>query len=740
MELTQNSPHVEWALYYANLGWRVFPLSPGEKIPIKGMEWKTAATSNPETIQKMWEQYPTANIAIVTGNLIVIDLDLDEEKGKNGIKELERYIADNGAFPETAKVKTGRGGMHLYYTTAEELRNSAGKLLPGVDIRASGGYIVAPPSVHKNGNRYEWIDGVPKAGDIAAADENVLKFMHSADNKKKKAPAIKPRTVELVQFCTEGQRNDTLFRAAAALQAKGYEDALIVSEIERMNAEQCSPSLEEKEVAEICRSAIERYPKGIVKIRAAVVDFEGYCENLSRKFPFMIPKEDRSGNITYSVSAPRLAEHFAQKERFFFTKGEKPLAYLYNKEQGVYQFYSENRFKGEIKKYVEAFGVDYVRVRDMDEAYKLLTMDPIAFRNVNDLNSCETLINFQNGLLNIETLALSPHSPEILSTIQLPCKWDNSKLGKAPVFDEFIARLTDNNPKIARILLEYMGLTISNIPGWKTKKAVFLYGPGNTGKSQFLKLLSMLVGGENYSSIDMKSLEERFGTSQLFQKRLAGAPDMSAMKVDELKVFKKITGGDELSFEFKGKDVFTGKYNGTLVFCSNELPKFGGDRGEHVYERMLLIECKNVIPSEKRDPQLIEKLSGELEAIACSAVHALRVLKANDFHFDIPAECLKNVKAYKVENNNVLQFLEEHTCERTSPTYKDTCTTGVVFQAYKNWTKAACLYTQSLRDFKEGVAEYCNSPLEEIETKQQGRRYYSFTLNKEGRELIGCIS
>jgi phage/plasmid-associated DNA primase len=102
-----------------------------------------------------------------------------------------------------------------------------------------------------------------------------------------------------------------------------------------------------------------------------------------------------------------------------------------------------------------------------------------------------------------------------------------------------------------------------------------MVGPGDTGKSQLKSLVERLLGNGNYVGIDMKEIEARFGTSNLYGKRLAGSSDMSFLTVDELKTFKKCTGGDSLFAEFKGQNGFEFTYNGLLWFCMNRLPKLG---------------------------------------------------------------------------------------------------------------------------------------------------------------------
>ena len=76
------------------------------------------------------------------------------------------------------------------------------------------------------------------------------------------------------------------------------------------------------------------------------------------------------------------------------------------------------------------------------------------------------------------------------------------------------------------------------------KKALFLVGDGDTGKSQLKSLVERLLGKGNFIGIDLKEIEARFGTGAIYGTRLAGSSDMSFLSVDELKTFKKITGGD----------------------------------------------------------------------------------------------------------------------------------------------------------------------------------------------------
>ncbi len=179
-------------------------------------------------------------------------------------------------------------------------------------------------------------------------------------------------------------------------------------------------------------------------------------------------------------------------------------------------------------------------------------------------------------------------------------------------------------------------------------------GEGNTGKSQLLKLLAMLVGSDNYVSTDLREIEEKFGTFPLWGKRLAGSPDTSFLKIRELGIFKKLLGGDLVDFEQKGKDKFTGLFTGCLMICCNQMPKFSGDRGSHVYDRMAIVRCPNVIPEEQRDPFLLDKMFMERDGIIYRAVLALKRLMERGCRFELPTACKMELAAYKVENDEVL--------------------------------------------------------------------------------------
>ena len=764
--MDNNTDLLTTALEYAAAGFRVLPISQDKKALVK---WKDVEppTTDESIIREWWKKFPRANIAIATGEtasgayLTVIDTDLKPDKGVNGFETLFEWQKENEALPETLTARTGGGGYHFYFFTEKPCKNGTDILGSGsgVDVRSAGGYVVAPPSVHKSGRRYEWQAGFdpakiapggavldkllaykkPRAGKTERSAAQPEKRAAKAAGGAAGAPRPLDKTEATIQRLglsfSQGSRNDSLFKLAASLQAQGYEDSAIFDIVTKVNAERCSEPLPEKELETIIGSATEHYPKGIPRtVEAAGGSIEAYTERLAEKFPYIIPHERRDGGIYYTVSTQLLAAHVRKNERYFFldTGGEKPPAFWY--ENGCYRRVDDNTFKGFIKRHIERFDEQLVISHDLDEVYKLLLTDGRRVHS-SEINSAGNLICFKNGTLDLDTLELVPHSPECLLTIRIPCDWTyaNGIAPECPRFFEFLETLTSGDKKMQLLLWEYLGFIISNTPGYIPKKAPFLYGPGNTGKSQFLELIKRLIGAENYASTDIRELEERFATAAIWNKRLAGSPDMSAMKVDELKMFKKLTGGDDIPFEFKGKDRFTDKFRGVLIFCANERPKFGGDKGEHVYDRMILCPCSNVIPPEKRDRLLIDKLYAEREGIVYYAVQALLLLRKNGFSFTEPDICRSEIARYKVENDNVLQFLEE--CTERSQSCRTT--TRQMYIAYQNWGKHNGCYVLSNTEFRKSLCRhYGADDPEQRERKIKGVRYYSFDLLESSRKEL----
>ncbi len=444
--------------------------------------------------------------------------------------------------------------------------------------------------------------------------------------------------------------------------------------------------------------------------------------------PYYI-KFDKRSNAPY-VSAPLLAKYIRENLRYILVRDSgkhSTLKYVY--DNGCYRLYSDDMMKGKIKTYISEYNEELVKMNTVNEVLANITAELNCIKQ-DELNIDEDYINFNNCLLRLSDMTMHPHSPDFLSTIQIPCDWAENPI-PTPVFDSYMKTLTNGNNEILQLLLEFMGACISNIKGYKMKKALFLVGDGNTGKSQIKNLTEKLLGSENFIGIDLKEIESRFGTGAIYGTRLAGSSDMSFLSVDELKTFKKITGGDSLFAEFKGMQGFQYTYNGLLWFCMNRLPKFGGDDGQWVYDRIMIVKCPNAVTPDRQDKTLLDKMYAEREGIVYKIVHAVRNVINNGYVFTEPQSVTDAREAYQGENSSVISFFTECMERRFGSKINDSCTTGKVYDVYKAWCGDNTNgYAKSARDFRKNLAEYLGKNVDDLITHtSRGNFYRDYTLS-----------
>jgi hypothetical protein len=198
---------------YVARGWPVLPLH--GKRPVWD-DWVNQATLDPGEVALLWDE-PRYGLGVVTGcrsGLLVLDVD-----PRNGGNESLAAVRDR--LPDTATVRTGSGGLHFYYRTQADVKSW--EPLPGLELKARGRQVVAPPSLHPNtGERYAWVNGLPLHHELAEwpggllakpAREGVVRVAGSPGEVL--APAA--RLVAQVRHAENGQRNNVLFRVACCL-------------------------------------------------------------------------------------------------------------------------------------------------------------------------------------------------------------------------------------------------------------------------------------------------------------------------------------------------------------------------------------------------------------------------------------------------------------------------------------------------------------------------------------------
>jgi hypothetical protein len=219
------------------------------------------ATKDASIVRDWWERCPDANIGLATGKVGgVVVIDIDPRHG--GDRTLAALEAKHGKLPTCAEVATGGGGRHLFFAPdLQPVRNdSGGRLLgAGVDVRGEGGYVVAPPSIHRTGAAYRWTIPLDMQSRTIMPSW-MLAYLRTADNGSgADGPArrARPRSYwrQLAKIgVSEGQRNDTLARYAGRLLRLGLDFEESVDLLLCWSATRCKPPLSEQEVVKTVRS------------------------------------------------------------------------------------------------------------------------------------------------------------------------------------------------------------------------------------------------------------------------------------------------------------------------------------------------------------------------------------------------------------------------------------------------------------------------------------------------------
>lgn len=224
-------------------GCRLLPVLARGKTPLV-KEWQKVATSDLSQLEAWGEQFPECNWAVATGpgsGVLVLDVD-----GEPGVAALLTFRQQGHTLPNTLSVSTGRG-THIYFRWAEGLsiRNSAGRLAKGLDIRGDGGYAIIPPSIHANGEPYAY--GDPREP-VMDAPEWLLSLLRETPS----GPMLV--TSKLGGAIPEGKRNSTLTSLAGTMRRRAMSQTAIEAALLEENRQRCQPPLAEAEVRRIVAS------------------------------------------------------------------------------------------------------------------------------------------------------------------------------------------------------------------------------------------------------------------------------------------------------------------------------------------------------------------------------------------------------------------------------------------------------------------------------------------------------
>jgi putative DNA primase/helicase len=421
-----------------------------------------------------------------------------------------------------------------------------------------------------------------------------------------------------------GQRFDFLRSAAGRYRARGMDRAGIYAALSAINKERCSP------------------PKADAVVRE-LADWAGTLDPGTHK-----------GGHEAAVSVKELADAVSALDRFAKSAGGR----LYVFRDGVYRPSGESVIKQRVKTLLNDWGKgDKWTARKATEACEYIRVDAPELWEAPP----REIINVTNGLLNVSTRQLKPHSPEFLSPIQLPVAFNPG--ARCPAWDKFISEVfPEDSEAIAWEIPAWMMTADTSI-----QKAILLTGEGANGKSTYLRGVVAFIGKQNTAAVSLHKLEQdRFAAARLLGRLANVCPDLPTAHLAGSSMFKALTGGDVVNAEFKYGDSFEFVPFAKLVFSANQPPR-SDDATHGFFRRWQVVPftrtfedgAAGTVPREELDERLSapEELSGVLN----KALAALAQIRKSGFS---ESESMRKAwQEFRTATDPLSVWLDRHTVD-----------------------------------------------------------------------------
>lgn len=412
-----------------------------------------------------------------------------------------------------------------------------------------------------------------------------------------------------------------------------------------------------------------------------------------------------------------IVDYMVEAIPFFVIDGQ---AYIY--EHGVYRMDADgislmDIIQGLIPK-------KFRKNNTIKQVYNLLVIQKQVQRTTEELNAYPRhWINFRNCMFDVINMKKHRHKPEYLSVNQLPhdldvgARKDLEAAGARTIayLDEAIPDKTDQ-----AMLMQYIGYCMT--PDSRFQRFMFIKGDGGTGKSVIISMVQNLIGKENYSTISLEDINQRFYPSELMGKLLNACADISSAPLNSVDIIKKVTGEDTLIYERKGRDPKTFRSYAKLLFSANKIPLNLDEKTDAFYRRLLILEM-NIKPRVV-DPGLKDKLLEEVQYLIWVALWYLKELYQTG-EFMESGNSKRLVEDLYREADSVKTFLDECT-EKDSPTEK--IKRNLIYEEYQKYCEEYGRRSHSANSFYKALEErgYHNKRL------NNGWHLYGIRMKEEG--------
>jgi putative DNA primase/helicase len=682
-------------------GRKIFPCKSNGKKPLT-LHGHKDASSDVRDIKTWWSNYPDANIGLCTGkdaNLIVVDIDVKNNAG--GMESLQALEAEFEKL-DTLVINTPSGGLHYYFSFPKEVEAISCMVgfRKGIDIRADGGYVIAPGS-SIDGKLYEFEDIDKEIAELP------LWLLDLLTNKETNNSFFD--VVETVQGVNKGSRNVSLFKLSSSLVGRGfdYEDAK--EQVLSVNSN-CKPPLTRTEVLRCLDSAYSRYQPNntelteqhLTELGSAKEMINCYGENIryvsqfgkwllwdSHRWCF-----DETGNVSRLAKANALAQYdkVAQIDDF-------------NKRQQMSRYATKSESRQAIESTI----------------HLAKTEAGIPLR-VESLDTNSYLLGVANGVINLRTGGLRVETKEEYITKQAPVEFNPD--ATCPRWFKFLNQAMDGDNEMIDYLKRIVGYSLTG--DIKEQVLFFLFGHGANGKSVFVTTIQSLLGDYAMQTPVSTLMTRGKNIVNNDVARLRGARFVATTETEEGSKFneselKQLTGGDVLICRFLYGEFFQ-YYPEFKIWISGNHKPVPGD-GHSIWRRLILIPFEVIVDEANQDKELHLKLKEELSGILNWAIEGC--LEWQEEGLKTPQKIVDAISEYKSEMDRVLTWMDER-CQSKPRTGAETKASSL-YKSYRKWAIDNGEWVMSQRIFSNKLSEKGYKKIR----KGQGQFYQGISLSPE---------
>lgn len=755
----------DYALKYARHGWAVHALKPRQKIPATPHGCKDASTDE-DTVRAMWGDQPY-NIGLATGRasgVFVFDVDGSPPKdgGLTGPEALAELVDQHGPLPATLTVRTGSGAHYYFKMPADvDLNNRARITVRGqktaLDVRADGGYVVVPPSIHPSGAAYQWEAGPREVADAPAWLIELVRKPETplapppktrasviaeplSDDDTATAAEVLAHGCEIIQT-TNGSRHDEIYRQAARVgQLVG--GGCIAREIAeaQLVAAGLAAGKPEAEVRRTVRDGLDRgaqsprrpsdspmtipptnYRPTDIGNAARLVDRFGgdvrwcgsaqgegflvwdgmrWAPDTMRRVDHMT-REVARDVVDYALELDTRARAAAQSTGGKPTPAQQAALNALREEAKTWKKWAkDSEMVGHLK-------ASIVTARaDVAIQHEALDADPWA-------------VNTRTGIVDLRTGFPREHAREELHT-----KLTGAGVGEGacPTWLAFLTRIMGGDADMVAFLQRVLGYCLT---GSTREQCLFiLYGNGSNGKSTFLDTVRTVFGDyAQHSRAETFVRDRKSGgipndIAALRGARLvtASEPEQGA-QLDE-SLIKEMTGDAAISARFMRQEFFTFTPTFKVLLATNHRPVIRGtDHG--IWRRIRLVPFLETIRDDEKDRDLGKKLEAEADAILAWAIDGARLWAEHGLQE--PAAVREATEDYRADMDVLADFISEKCVLHGVSTNTE------LYKAFSEWQQAN---GEKPRSHKWLTRALFDRGYKQDATRNYGRRWVGLSLRE----------